>query len=83
LKERTFPLQEIYEKLVARGQVRSLRRFSESFLGKAPNYMSDTRDGFISPNALIHLAKRLRETGQIDLAHEVSAMVLSGEKVAR
>ncbi len=57
----------IYKVAMARGLSRSLRHFSQAFLGRAPNYASDTGLARCSAGALLNLYKRLGELGQTDL----------------
>ncbi len=58
---------DIYEAAKARGVARSLRHFSQEFLGRKPNYASDTGLARCSAGALLSLYKRLGELGLVDL----------------
>jgi hypothetical protein len=58
---------DIYEAAKARGVARSLRHFSQEFLGRKPNYASDTGLARCSAGALLNLYKRLGELGHADL----------------
>ncbi len=58
---------DIYEAAKARGLARSLRHFSREFLGRQPNYASDTGLARCSAGALLNLYRRLGELGHTDL----------------
>ena len=63
----------------ARGLARSLRHFSQEFLGRKPNYASDTGLARCSAGALLNPNRRLGETGQIDLQAFAFERLLAAE----
>lgn len=72
-------VNDIYEAAKARGLVRSLRHFSVTLLGKAPNYLADTGLVRCSAGALLNLYRRLGELGQADLQAVAFARLLDAE----
>ncbi len=60
-------INEIYEAAKARGLAPSKRRFSEDYLGRAPNYLADRGSDRCSARAILHLHRRLGEAGHRDL----------------
>ncbi len=58
---------DLYEAANARGLARSLRHFSQEFLGRKPNYASETRLVRCSADAVLNLCRRLGELGHGDL----------------
>jgi hypothetical protein len=69
-------IHDIYTALRDRGTAPSLRHFSREFLGKAANYAADRGLGRCSPEALLHLHRRLGEVGQFDLQASIRARLL-------
>ena len=70
---------DIYEAAKARGVARSLRHFSQKFLGRKPNYASDTGLARCSAGALLNLYKRLGELGHADLQAHAFERLLDAE----
>ena len=69
----------IDEAAKARGLTPSLRHFSREFLGRKPNYASDTGLARCSAGALLNLYKRLGEAGHADLQALAFARLLDAE----
>ena len=69
-------VDDIYGTLRERGLVRSLRRFSQDFLGRAENYASDRGLDRCAPAALVHLHRRLGAEQQVDLQARVLERLL-------
>lgn len=69
-------VRSVFEALAARGLARSERQFSVTWLGKAPNYLSDTR-GNVSLGAAVTLYVRLARRGHRDLATRVWSAVVA------
>ena len=72
-------IDEIYEAAKARGLVRSLRHFSQEFLGRKPNYAADTGLARCSAGAILNLYRRLGELRQSDLQAQAFERLLAME----
>jgi hypothetical protein len=72
-------VDKIYECVKSRGLVSSKRCFSRSFLGRAPNYASDTGLSQCSAGALTNLCRHLGEIGQADLLAMAFQLLLDAE----
>ena len=70
---------DIYEASKARGVARSLRHFSQEFLGRKPNYASDTGLARCSARAILNLYRRLGELRQVDLQARAFERLLAVE----
>ena len=60
-------IDDLYQLALARGLTRSRRHFSRHLLGRAPNYLADTRHRGCSQAALLALYRNLGAVGQPDL----------------
>jgi hypothetical protein len=69
-------IDDIYLDLRGRGLVRSLRRFSRDFLGRAENYAADRGLDRCAPAALVHLHRRLGAERQTHLQARVLERLL-------
>ncbi len=76
-------IREIYDGLLTRKIVRSLRQFSTDFLCRAPNYAVDMKGP--SAETLTYLHTKLMQAGQDDLALQVLLMIFdqAQEKVSK
>ena len=72
-------IDDIDEAVKARGLVRSERRFSQAFLGRAPNYAADTGLQGCSAAVLTTLYRRLGAAGQVDLQARALERLLAAE----
>jgi hypothetical protein len=72
-------IDDIYEAAKARGLARSLRHFSQEFLGRKPNYAADTGLARCSAGALLNLYRRLGELRQVDLQAQAFERLLAVE----
>ena len=70
---------DIYEAAKARGVARSLRHFSQEFLGRQPNYASDTGLARCSARAILNLYRRLGELRHADLQARAFERLLAVE----
>ena len=72
-------IDDLYQLALARGLTRSRRHFSEHYLGRAPNYLADTRHRGCSHAALLALYRRLGEAGHADLQALAFQRLLNAE----
>jgi hypothetical protein len=72
-------ITDIYREAKARGLARSLRHFSQAFLGRKPNYASDTGLARCSARAILNLYRRLGELRQVDLQAQAFERLIAVE----
>jgi len=72
-------IDDLYHLALARGLTRSRRHFSKHLLGRAPNYLSDTRSRGCSQAALLDLYRNLGAVGQPDLQAMAFQRLLEAE----
>ena len=72
-------IDDLYQLALARGLTRSRRHFSRNLLGRAPNYLADTRERGCSRATLIDLCRRFGEVGHPDLQAAALQHLLSTE----
>ena len=72
-------INDIFEAARARGLTCSLRHFSQAFLGRKPNYASDTGLARCSARAILNLYRRLGDLRQADLQARAFERLLAVE----